>query len=124
MKNFFKILPIVVCFILMAAHFGRANLFVLQIVSLLIPFLLFWKNKISARIIQIFLLLSGIEWIRITIYYVQIRVENDEPWLRLAIILGAVAILTMSTALVFRSKSMKERYGKINLLLLALQDFE
>jgi heme/copper-type cytochrome/quinol oxidase subunit 4 len=85
-------------------------LFPLQILSLLIPFLLFWKSKLSARIIQIFLILGGIEWIRILIYYARIRVENGEDWLRLAIILGVVAILTTATALVFRTESMKERY--------------
>jgi hypothetical protein len=56
------------------------------------------------------LLLAGIEWIRTTIYYTRIRIEIGEPWLRLAIILGAVAVLNFATILVFRSKLMKEKY--------------
>ena len=83
----------------------------LQIISLMVPFLLIWKNKLAARIIQIFLILGGIEWIRTLIYYARIRVANGEDWLRLAIILSVVAILTAATALVFRTKSMTERYG-------------
>jgi hypothetical protein len=110
MKIFWNILPIIICSLLMAAHLGRANMFILQIISLLIPFLLIWKSKISARTIQLFLVLYGLEWIRTLIYYAQIRIENGEGWLRLALILGVLAILNFATILVFRSKCMKERY--------------
>ena len=111
MKNFMKILPIILCSLLMAAHLGRANMFVLQYVSLAIPFFLFWKNKISARIIQVLLTVYGLEWFRTTIYYVRIRIENGEGWVRLAIILGLVALINFASILVFRTKSMKERFG-------------
>ena len=94
----------------MAAHLSRADMFILLIISLLIPFLLIWKSKISARAIQLFLVLYGLEWIRTLIYYARIRVENGEDLLRLALILGVVAISNFATILVFRSKFMKERY--------------
>ena len=111
MKNLIKILPIIFCSLIMAAHLGRANMFILQYISLLIPFILFWKNKIAARAIQLFLILYGFEWIRMIFYYARIRTANGEDWLRLAIILGVVAILNFATIFVFHSKSMKERYG-------------
>ena len=95
----------------MAAHLGRANLFVLQYISLLIPFILIWKNIISARVVQFFLIIYGFEWIRTIVYYARIRTANGEDWFRLAIILGIVALLNFATVLVFRTKSMKERYG-------------
>ncbi len=107
---FLIILPVILCFLLLAAHFGRAQIFILQYVSILIPFLLFWKTKIASIIIQACLVLAGIEWIRTTFYYARIRIENEEPWLRLAIILGSVAILNFATILVFRTKSMKARF--------------
>lgn len=110
-KTFGRILPIIICSLLMAAHLGRLNMFILQIVSLLIPFLLIWKSKISARVVQIFLVLFGLEWIRTLIYYARIRIENGEDWFRLALILGVVAILNFATILLFRSKYMKERYN-------------
>lgn len=111
MKNIIKILPIVLCSLLMAAHLGRANMFILQYISLLIPFILIWKNKISARVVQVLLIIYGFEWIRTIVYYARIRTANGEDWLRLAIILGVVALLNFATTLVFRSKSMKERFG-------------
>ena len=49
-------------------------------------------------------MLAGIEWIRTTIYYVRIRIENGESWFRLAIILGIVALLNFTTILVIRTK--------------------
>lgn len=110
MKTFVKILPIIVCSLLMAAHLFRLNMLILQIISLLIPFLLFWKSKISARAVQLCLVLYGLEWIRTLIYYVRIRTENGEDWFRLALIIGIVAILNFATILVFRSKYMKDRY--------------
>jgi len=110
MKNIIKILPIILCSMLMAAHLGRANMFVLQIISLLIPLILIWKNKFSARTVQLFLIIYGFEWIRTINYYAQIRIAKGEDWSRLAIILGIVALLNFATILVFRSKSMKERY--------------
>ena len=111
MKNFMKILPIILCSLIMAAHLGRANMFILQIIVLFIPFILIWKNKLSARVVQIFLILCGFEWIRTIFYYARIRTNNGEDWIRLAIILGVVAFLNFATTLVFRTKSMKERYG-------------
>ena len=110
MKNFVKILPVILCSLIMAAHLGRANMFVLQIITLLVPFILIWKNKISARAVQLFLIIYGFEWIRTIFYYAQIRIAKGEDWSRLAIILGIVALLNFATILVFRTKSMKERY--------------
>ena len=94
----------------MAAHLNRTNMFILQTISLLIPFLLIWKSKISAKAVRLCLVLYGLEWIRTLIYYVLIRIENGEDWFRLGIILGVVAILNFATVFVFRSKYMKERF--------------
>lgn len=94
----------------MAAHLFRANLMVLLLISLSIPFLLLWKNKSAAIIIQLFLVLSGLEWIRTLINAVQIRITYNEDWIRLAIILGAVALLNFAAIFVFRTSYMIERY--------------
>lgn len=66
-----------------------------MLISLFIPFLLFWKTKISVRIIQISLLLSAFEWIRTMILLINIRIETNENWIRMAIILGFVTILNL-----------------------------
>ena len=82
----------------------------LMLISLLIPFLLFWKTKISVRIIQISLLLSAFEWIRTMIFLINIRIETNENWIRMAIILGFVAILNLLSIFIFNTKDMKKIY--------------
>ena len=111
MKNFWTISPIIICSLIMAAHLGRANMFILQILSLLIPFLLIWKSKISARAIQLFLLVFGLEWIRTLLHYANLRIDNGEEYIRLVLILGVIAIINFATILVFRTKNMKEIYN-------------
>jgi predicted transcriptional regulator len=57
------------------------------------------------------LLLGALEWLRTAAMLVQQRLALGTPWLRLAIILGVVALLTAAAALVFRSARLRRRYG-------------
>jgi hypothetical protein len=43
--------------------------------------------------------------------YIRIRTAMEDDWLRLALILGAVALVNFATILVFRASAMKKRYG-------------
>ncbi len=95
----------------MLAHLGRAGMYNLQFVSLLIPFMLIWKNKITAITIQTVLFVYGVEWIRTLISIAQVRMEHDQDWIRMAIIIGVVALVNFSAILVFRTKHMKKRYN-------------
>jgi ABC-type transport system involved in Fe-S cluster assembly fused permease/ATPase subunit len=110
MKNLFKILAILLCFVFMAAHWSRAGMSELSILCLLFPFILLWRHRIAAIVTQIVLFLFGLEWIRALLAYVNIRIENQEDWLRLAVILVAVSLINFATILVFRTASMKARY--------------
>jgi hypothetical protein len=56
------------------------------------------------------LILAGLEWVRTTVALVSRRQEAEEPWIRLAVILGAVALFTVASALVFRSAALRARY--------------
>jgi hypothetical protein len=73
-------------------------------------FLLFVRTQWAARIVQGILVLGGIEWIRTLVVLAMLRQDMGRPWIRLAVILGAVAVMTISSALVFRLKSLRERY--------------
>ena len=110
MKTFIRLLPVILVFGLLAAHFSRANMFPLVIVSLVIPFLLLIKRAWVARSIQLLLLLGAAEWIRSMFGYIEVRKSIGEDWTRLAIILVAVAVLTACAGLVFRGLSLKKRY--------------
>jgi hypothetical protein len=111
--NFLRLLPVILSYGLLAAHFSRAGHFPLVLLSLLIPMLLFVKKKWAARILQVLLLIGGAEWIRTMFGYIEVRKAIGEDWGRLAIILISVALLTACSGLVFTGKSLKRRY-KLN----------
>ncbi len=108
--NLVRLLPVLLSFGLLAAHFSRADLFPLVVISLVIPFLLLVRKAWVARTIQLLLLLGAAEWIRSMFGYIEIRKSIGEDWGRLAIILIIVALLTACSGLVFRGKSLKLRY--------------
>ena len=108
--NFLYLSPVFLSIILLAAHFLYAGYFILVFMVLASLLILLIRKPWAARIIQIELVLGGIEWIRAALNYVEIRQANNMPWTRLVIILGAVALVTVVSALVFRSRSLKERY--------------
>ncbi|MEN8203613.1 MAG: hypothetical protein ABFS28_13535 [Bacteroidota bacterium] len=110
MKNFFRLVPVILSFGILAAHFSRAGLLPIMILCLLIPFLLLIRKPWVARSLQILLLLGAAEWIRAMFGYIAIRKDIGDDWGRLAIILITVALLTACSGLVFRGKSLRTRY--------------
>ncbi len=95
-------LPVVLSCLLLAAHFSRADVTPLVVASLLLPGLLCVKRAWAARVIQLALVLGGFEWVRTLIELVGQRRETGEPFIRLALILGAIAALTFLSALLLR----------------------
>jgi len=108
--NVVRLLPVILAFGLLAAHFSRADMLPAVVVSLITPFLLLIRRPWIARSIQILLLIGAAEWIRSMFGYIVVRKEIGEDWGRLAIILVTVALLTACSALVFRGKALKKRY--------------
>ena len=115
MKVFLS-LPVVLSAVLLGAHFFRAGLIPLVVFVLLCPFLLFFRRAWAARLIQIVLVLGTLEWFRTLFILVAERHAGGQPWIRLAIIIGLVAMFTGCSALVFRSPSLKTKYRLENSL--------
>jgi hypothetical protein len=86
------------CALLLAAHFFRTGRFVLVALALGVPWLLAVRAAWGARVVQAFLALGALEWVRTGIVFVAERRAAGVPWLRLALILGAVALLTAVAA--------------------------
>jgi len=93
-----KNILIVLCFILLWAHFSRAGADLLAWVSLAFPLLLFVRQPWSAWTLRIALVIGGVEWLRALIGLVSERRAAGEDWLRLAAILVAVALVTFLAA--------------------------
>jgi len=109
--NALRLLAPILSFLVLAAHFYRAGQQALALACILILFLLFVKRSWIPYLMQAALVLGALEWLRSLMMLVHIRIEWGQPWQRLAFILGGVALFTLLSALVFRSKSLKSRYS-------------
>jgi len=111
--NFIKLLPAILSLLLLGAHFFRAGSMVLVLVFVTILIIMLIRRSWVARLAQAVLVIGGVEWIRTLLVLVKMRQAAGEPWERLALILGGVALFTVCSALVFRFKSLRERYKLI-----------
>jgi hypothetical protein len=102
MKPILRALPVVLAALVLAAHFFRSRNLTLVALSLALPFLLLVRERWSARAVQAGLVLGALEWVRTLAFFAGQRMEVGRPWGRLAVILGAVAVLTGLTALAVR----------------------
>jgi len=105
-----RISLLILTYLLLSAHFFRDGNLLLSIASLVIPFLLFVKKKWCLIVVQLFTYGGVIVWIITLITLVNARVNTGEPWLRMALILLAVIVMTISTGLFLNSKVFKEKY--------------
>ncbi len=105
-----RFVPVVLSALLMAAHFSHAGNTGMAAVSLVFPALLLVRRPWAARGVQVGLILASVEWFWTLATLARQRVASGEPWLRLALILGTVAILTAASALVFSSEKLRRRY--------------
>jgi hypothetical protein len=108
--NLFRLLPVIFSMLMLGAHFFRAGHLLLAGGALLSLGLLCIRRPLAARLMQGLLVAGAIEWLVTADGLVMFRQAQGLPWLRLAIILGLVALCTLLSALVFRTSGLKSRY--------------
>jgi hypothetical protein len=108
--NFIKSIPVILSFLLLAAHFYRAGLVPLAVLSLAVPLLLFVRKSRVPRLLQILLLAGALEWLRALYVFAAMRIAWDQPWTRLALILATVAAFTALSGLVFNNRKLRSFY--------------
>lgn len=111
MKVFALALVPAVALLLLAAHFHRAGLAPLALLALALIALLWVPRAWAARTVQIALAAGGVEWLRTLAAFAGERIAGGQPYLRLVLILLAVALFTAGAALVFRAYPLRVRYG-------------
>ena len=104
------LIPPVAAFLLLAAHFYRSENLLVSLACFLAIFLVFVRRPWAAYAMQICLLLGAAEWLRSTISLVLSRSAAGGPYLRLAIILGSVTLFTALSALVFRTRRLRDHF--------------
>jgi len=108
--NTIRLLPVILSFLLLAAHFYRAGYAVLTALCFVVLVLLFSRKPWVPRLFQVLLLLGALEWLRSLYHFAAMRIAWEQPWTRLAIILGAVALFTALSGLVFRNRKLRDYY--------------
>jgi len=106
-----RIIPYVFMIILLAAHFSRGGNDILAVLTLLIPFLFFIKQKWVITSLEVIAYLSALVWLFGAYQYIQLRIASGDDWMRLLIIMGCVALYTAWTGFFLRSDKIKKVYG-------------
>jgi peptidoglycan biosynthesis protein MviN/MurJ (putative lipid II flippase) len=106
----FRLLPVILSFLLVAAHFSRADQTIPAIVALIFPLLLLIRKRIIIRLFQVVLILAGAEWIRAMLGYIEVRKTLGDDYIRLAVILSVVAIYTAASGLFLQNKKILDIY--------------
>ena len=96
--------------ILLAAHFYRAGHLALAALSVGVLVLLAVPRAWAARVLQLALLAGAFEWLRTLAMFASTRMALGQPYLRLTLILVAVAVFTAVSAAVFQQSAVRRRY--------------
>lgn len=106
-------IPAVLSLLILAAHFLRSGSFILLGSVLGLLLLLFVPRRWARITVQSGLGLGVLEWLRTLTVLAMARRELDQPYLRLAIILGAVAAFSSLSAWLLSYKNHPSNEAKI-----------
>lgn len=95
---------------LVAAHFFRANNYLLVFLCLAAPLLFFYRKRWSLVLLQLAAYWASAIWLSALLELVQFRQQTGRPWTAAAVILGSVALLTLLAGLLLNSRCLRQRY--------------
>src|SRR5512139_2992004 len=99
--NFIRLLPVILSILLLGAHFFRAGNVAFVLCAVVTLLMMMIRKPWVARLVQLVLVIGGIEWIRTAVILAKMRQAAGAPWMRLVLILGAVAALTICSSFIF-----------------------
>jgi len=108
--NFVRLIPVIISLLLLAAHYYRAGFIPLVVVAGAGVLILFIRRPWAARIVQVLLIIAGIEWVRTAFKLVETRLAMGMPWMRLSFILGGAALLAFGSLFAFRTRAVRSRF--------------
>lgn len=111
MKKAVVYIPVVLSLVVLGAHFMRFGNYVGVVGALLLIGLLLVRRPWVARLVQVILLLGTLEWLRTIYALAAVRAAHGQPFGRMVVILGVVAAVTLLSALLFQSATLKKMYG-------------
>lgn len=100
-----------VALVLLAAHLLHAGLLPLAAVVLLLTGLLAVRRGWAARTLQVVLAVGVVEWLLTASTLAGLRMRHGQPYVRLLVILGGVALFTALAAAAFQHPALRLRFG-------------
>ena len=111
MKKVLLYIPVILSLVVLGAHFMRYGNTLAVFAVLLLIALLFVRLPWVTRVLQAALVLGALEWVHTIYELVQMRAAQGEPFTRMVVILGIVAVVTACSALLFQTPTLKKIYG-------------
>jgi hypothetical protein len=109
------LLPAVLSLLVLCGHLLREGmLLVIPLLFMLLPLLILPRGWV-ARLWQVVLFLGALEWVRTAVFLAIDRQEAGEPWIRMAVILGATAAFTFGSALLFEARPLLDAYPRVSM---------
>ena len=97
-----KFVPIALSALLLAAHFFRSGNLGVVVLVLTVPLLLATRTRWASIVVQLCLVVAALEWLRTALLLARERQAVGAPFVRMLVILGAVALFTAASALPLR----------------------
>jgi hypothetical protein len=107
-----SLIPAVLAFLILGAHFYRAGLAWLVPVCVALAAITFVPRRWAALAAQAALVLGALEWVRALFGFAGARVAHGRPVLRLVMILGSVLVFTLWAAWLLRSGAARLWYAR------------
>jgi len=105
-----RLLPVIFADLIFAAHVLRFHGPAPALIVLLINFTLYIRKPWIPIMWQLLTGLAIIEWIRVTIYFVNFRMAMDMPYVRLLFIMGLVILYNVFVIFRLRSHKIQKWY--------------
>lgn len=102
--------PVILSLLVLAVHFLRAGNLPMVVVMVLLPGLLLVRRPWAARVLQAFLSLGAIIWVLTLGSLAKERMADGRPYVRMAVILGAVAAIAALSALAFQTRRLRAHF--------------
>ena len=98
--------------LLLGAHFLRGGSIVLAAACGLMPLLLLVRRRMALRFVQFVLAAGAAVWIQTIVALTRMRMQAGAPWLRMLLILSAVALFTCLCVWLLNTETVKRRFPK------------
>ncbi len=105
-----RLIPSVIAFLLIAAHFFRSGNLELAVLSGTVPLLLLIRRRWILIVVQIAAYAAAAVWMNAILGLVRERMIMHRPYEKAVIILTAVALFTILAGWLLNSPSLRSRY--------------